>query len=202
MANMNTITALVVNDYTRRPEIPTVTAAAVRTAVLRAHHVDFFPRDIVEYSLSYTPSSTATSYVIANLTNVVARLRTLKTLSCVDPATFAVTEQLEFRELDDLYDSDGVMRPSVYTMVGDTLRIFPQRATGSLKLYYYQNPAIIGDIVNSWITDMYPDEIAAWAAAIVFNRTGFAEQAKMINDTNIVPFKETLIASHLLGSVK
>lgn len=202
MADMNTISNLVVNDYTRRPEIPSVTSAAVRTAVLRAHHVDFFPRDLTHYQVSYTPSSTANSYDIANLSSVVARLRTLKTLYGTDPVTSRQVEQLEFRELDDLYDSDNMLRPSTYTMIGDTLRIFPQQATGQLSLYYYQNPAIVGDIISSWITDTYPDEIAAWAAAIVFNRTGFAEQASAINETHIKPFKETLIASHLLGNVK
>ena len=33
-------------EQTRRPEISSVTKAAIRTATLRAHHTDFFPRDL------------------------------------------------------------------------------------------------------------------------------------------------------------
>jgi hypothetical protein len=201
MADLNAIEQLVVSDYTRRPEISSVTRAAVRTAVLRAHHVDFFPRDLSQYTLTYTPTSGAISQDFASLSASVPRLRTLKTLTCIDPVTNAPVENLEFREIDDVYDSDGLLRPSIYSLIGDTLRIYPQRFTGAVTLYYYQNPAIVGDVVSSWIADTYTDEIAAWAAAIVFNRTGFAEQAKMINDANIVPFKESLISSHLLGNV-
>lgn len=202
MADLNTIESLVVSDYTRRPEIPAVTRAAIRTAVLRAHHVDFFPRDLTQYGLTYIPLSTAISYDIASLSTIVARLRTIKNIVGTDQATGRPAENFEFRETDDIYDSDGQRRPSIYTLLGDTLRIYPQAATGSLQLYYYQNPAFVGDIVSSWIADTYIDEIAAWAAAIVFARTGFSEQAERINATNIQPFKESLLSSHLLGNVK
>lgn len=202
MAILNTIEELVVSDYTRRPEIPAVTRAAIRTAVLRAHHVDFFPRDLSQYGITYTPLSTAVSYDIASLSSIIPRLRTIKTLVGTDSATAAPVENFEFRETDDIYDADGLRRSSIYTLIGDTLRVYPQAATGSLQIYYYQNPAFVGDIISSWIADTYVDEIAAWAAAIVFARTGFTEQAERINATNIAPFKESLIASHLLANVK
>jgi len=202
MASLAAIETLVVSDYTRRPEVPTVTRAAIRTAVLRAHHVDFFPRDLATQLLTYTPLSSALYYDVTNLSSTVARLRTVKTLDCVDAVTGTPVETLEYREVDDLYDSSGVRRPSMYTLIGDTLRIYPQRATGAATIFFYQNPAIVSDVITSWIADLYPDELAAWAAAIVFARTGFTEQAKLISDTNIQPFKETLLASHLLASVK
>ena len=54
---------------------------------------------------------------------------------------------------------------------------------------------------SSWIADNYPDELAMWAAAIVFARTGFAEMAADFQRTHVQPFKELLIASHLLANV-
>jgi hypothetical protein len=94
-----------------------------------------------------------------------------------------------------------VRRPSIYNLIGDTLRIYPQLQTGRLQVNYYANPNTTSGGFSSWIADTYPDELAMWAAAIVFARTGFAEMANDFQRTHIAPFKELLIASHLLGSV-
>lgn len=202
MANLAQLESLVVDDYTRRPEIPTVTRAAIRTAVLRAHHIDFFPRDLVQHAVTYTPLSSSVSYDIANLSTLIPRLRTIKTLVGTDSVTAVPVENFEFREVDDIYTADSCRRPSIYSLIGDTLRVYPQAVTGSLQLYYYQNPAFTAETILSWIADTYLDEIAAWSAAIVFARTGFTEQAERINATNIMPFKESLLSSHLLATVK
>jgi NADH dehydrogenase/NADH:ubiquinone oxidoreductase subunit G len=53
----------------------------------------------------------------------------------------------------------------------------------------------------SWIADSYPDEVAMWAAAIVFARSGFAEMAADFQRSHIEPFKGMLIDSHMLGNV-
>lgn len=185
---------------TRRPEVPAVTQAAIRTATLRAHQTDFFPRDLTPANLSYTPLSTAVFYDLPDLPSLLPKLRSLQTLKCVDSLLRPV-EILEYRELQDLYNSDNYMRPSVYTLIGDTLRIYPQLPTGYLSVTYYKNPVTSEVGYSSWIANEYPDELAMWAAAIVFARTGFAEMASGFQQTHVQPFKELLISSHLLGSV-
>ena len=192
--------ALVVGQ-TRRPEVPAVTQAAIRTATLRAHHTDFFNRDLVAGSLTYTPSSSASFYDFTDISSTLNRLRAFQVLECIDATTLVPTEALEYRELQDLYDSDNLRRTSIYTMIGDTLRVYPVAATGKLNAYYYKNPVTTEVGYSSWIADTYPDELAMWAAAIVFARTGFAEMAADFQRTHIAPFKEQLLASHLLGSV-
>lgn len=186
---------------TKRPDISDITAAAIRTATLRAHHVDFFPRDLSEGVLSYTPSSTAIYYPFSNVSTLLPRARSIKFVQCVDTATGVPVEDLEYREIDDLYDSDGNRRLSTYTLIGDSLRIFPQRATGSATAFYYRNPNVNGLEYSSWIADAYPDELSQWAAAIVFARTGFTEMANDFQRTYVQPFREMLIDSHLLGNV-
>jgi hypothetical protein len=195
-AELETLTV----EQTRRPEIPAVTQAAIRTAVLRAHHIDFFPRDLISTIISYTPAA-SDFYDIPNLSSSILRLRTIKTVQGLETATTRPVEQLEFREADDLYDSEGDRRRHVYTMIGDTLRIYPDAQTGRINVYSYTNPAITTTGVTSWIADLYPDDIAAWAAAIVFARTGFADMAKQVQDEQITPFKKMLLASHLLATV-
>jgi len=201
MASLATITALVV-EQTRRPEVGNVTLAAIKSAVLRAHHTDFFPKDLATVTLPYTIPTNSPVYMdFSSISNTAVSNRSLKAVYGVDPITLRHQEKLEYRELDDLYDRDNVMRPSVYSLIGDTLRIYPQVWTGALEIIYYKNPAFTDVDVTSWIVDMYPNEIANWAAGIVFARTGFAEMARDFQDTHVKPFKEMLIASHLLGNV-
>lgn len=189
-----------VEEQTRRPEIPSITKAAIRTAVLRAHHSDFFPRDVAIGTLTYAPDI-STFRDFSNISSSFTRLRTLKTVQGLDSVTMAPVESFEWRELDDIYDSDGTRRPSSYNVIGDTLRVYPQTQTGLLQVTYYQNPNTSEASLTSWIADTYPDELAAWAAAIVFARTGFAEMAQDFQRNHIIPFKEMLINSHLLGTV-
>ena len=47
MQTVAALAALVASTYTRRPELSAMTEAAVRTAVVRAHSVNFFPQDQV-----------------------------------------------------------------------------------------------------------------------------------------------------------
>jgi hypothetical protein len=86
-------------------------------------------------------------------------------------------------------------------MIGDTLRVYPASATGRMSAYYYKNPVTTEAGYSSWIANEYPDELAMWAAAIVFARTGFAEMAQDFQRTHVLPFKELLVSSHLLATV-
>jgi hypothetical protein len=186
---------------TRRPEVTAVTQAAIRTATLRAHHTDFFTRDLATGTLTYTPSSSARFYDFTDISTTLVRMRAFQLMQSVDAATLIPSENFEYRELQDLYDSDNVLRTSMYTMIGDTLRVYPASATGRLDAYYYRNPVTTEVGYSSWIANEYPDELAMWAAAIVFARTGFAEMAADFQRTHVVPFKELLVSSHLLASV-
>ena len=188
-------------EQTRRPEISSVTKAAIRTATLRAHHTDFFPRDLASGPLTYTLSSIAQFYDFPNISQTLLRMRSLKLIHGIDAVTSAPVEQLEFREADDLFDQDGNRRPHIYTLVGDTLRIYFSAPTGAATAFFYQNPQTSEAQYSSWIADTYPDELAAWAAGIVFARTGFTEMAQQFQELHVRPFKELLISSHLLGNV-
>lgn len=190
-----------VESQTRRPEIPAVTQAAIRAATLRAHHTDFFPRDLANTFVTYTPSSSASYYDLPTISATVTRLRTFQWVQSTELITHVPQENLDYREISDLYTSDNVLRSSMYTILGDTLRIYPQIATGELSICYYQNPSISSTAYSSWIADTYPDELAMWAAGIVYARTGFAEMANDAYKNHIQPFKELLLASHLLQAV-
>lgn len=199
MTTFAELEALVVAQ-TRRPEIPAVTQAAIRSAVLRAHHTDFFPRDLASANLTYTPDNVY-FYDFPTYRSTLTRLRTIQLLQTADPTTGIPVEQLEYRELDDLYDADGALRPHVYTTLGDTLRVYPMIPSGLLAAYYYRNPVTQSTGFSSWIADEHPDEVAMWAAGIVWARTGFMEQADNTSKQHVMPFKELLLSSYLFGNV-
>lgn len=203
MATLESVIAKTI-EQTRRPELAAMTESAVKTATLRAHHTDFFPRDKAEHLLAYTPINSP-FYNIANISTVLTRMRSLKTIVGVDQASLAPCEEFEYRELDDLYDIDGNLRYSTYTLVGDTLRMIPSLPTGAAYIYYFQNPALGAAAsaapYNSWIADMYEDQLALWAAVIIWTRTGFRQMAQDVLESDIKPFQNMLISSHLLGGV-
>lgn len=187
-------------EQTRKPELVGITNAAIVTAVKRAHHFDFFPDDIQSVSLTYAPTASAIQQ-LSNAKSLMPNFRAQKALFCQDPVTFQQLEQLGWRELDDFYDLDGRLKPSIYTYVGSTLRFVPLRPTGSLASYYYANPVTTEVGFASWIADAYPEQVAMLAATGVWSRTGFREMANDADEKNNKPFRQLLINSHILGEV-
>ena len=200
MTTFAELEALVIAQ-TRRPEIPGITKAAVKSAVLRAHHTDFFPRDLRSQQIPYVALPSALYYEVPNISTVALRVRSIKFFQSLDSMSFVPVEKLDYHESDDVYDLDGNLRESIYTLIGDTVRLYPICVPQLFEMWYYQNPDTSEVSMTSWIADLYPDEIAMWAAGIVWARTGFAEMARDVQETHVKPLKEMLSASHLLGTV-
>lgn len=190
-ADMLTKTAAI----TGRPELVALTKIAVRTATIRAHCTTFFPRDKFAQTVNYTVDNTSQWNGNINVFTAFASLRQLKVVQCVD-SNGAVTEQLTYREVDDLYDTSGYLRDSTWKLEGQNLLIHSRAPTGSIKVHGYTLPSVAEDSYSSWIADSYPEELALWAAAIVQFRSGNQEIAGASLKTNVEPFKELLIISH------
>lgn len=185
---------------TGRPELTALTNSAIRTATVRAHHTDFFWQDGFRAFMDYTPDTQLPYVDLNNFRTDLPLFRAMKLVYCVNINNNAPVEKLEYRTIGDEYDSEGKLRNSVYVMHGG-LRIFPWVQTGRVQLVGYNNPNVGLDTYTSWIADLYPEEIAAWAAGIVFQRSGAQEQAQIIQRDSVIPFKEMLVESHQLGEV-
>lgn len=184
-------------EQTKRPELQAITETAVRTAVLRAHHVDFFSRDLKTGILTYTVSNSAQFYDFPNISTTMPQLRTISHIYETSELGTPVNK-LDFCAPDDMLDECSQLKTGVYHQLGDTLRTYTLATTGRMEVYYYANPLITGNtVLQSWIADAYKDEVARWAAAIVFTRSGFIEMANKYNDDYIKPFKDQLIQSHM-----
>lgn len=187
---------------TRRPELVVQTKAAISLAVMRAHHANFFPRDEVRSPVTYTPSQTTPYNSLENIyTDFWPRLRSIHYIQNVSLDSFIVMETLEAWDQKQIKDEYNVTKRGVYTVIGTELRMYSNYPTGRADVYYFQNPLTSESSFESWIADMHPEEVAQWAAATLFSRTGYLEQAAAIIEQHIMPFKELLNASYMLSEV-
>lgn len=190
-----------VNELTKRPELISVTNLAIRTATLRAHATDFFPRDRGSFVFTYTPSTSAAFVDIPGIYTSIPLLRTPEFMQSEDALTYAATENLEYiKSIEEFWDEDNLRRYSVFTQIGDALRCSFASGTGRARLWYYVNPDVSSSSYSSWIADLYKDELAYWAAGIVWARSGFQEQAQQ-TQAHVTSFKDLLITSHLASVV-
>jgi hypothetical protein len=187
---------------TRRPELVALTDSAIKMATLRAHHVDFFPRDVGTYPLTYTvPTGNQLFVDIASVNTLIPDLRTLDFMQGYDPITLLANENLEYVvDFKNFWDEYNDLRSSVFTTVGDTLRVRFCEATGKATIYYYKNPDVTVADYSSWIADKHKEEVARWAAAIVWQRSGFQEIAAQMQAA-ILDFKSLLVESYLSSKV-
>lgn len=192
-----------VNSFTKRPELVTLTNNAIRMATLRAHQVDMFPRDVGNALLTYTPYSGNEIYVdIPNIWDSTPLLRTPNFLQSLD-ASSGVPKEILGHVVDykDFWDEWNCLKNSVFTLLGETLRLRSLANTGKAQFYYYKNPNVTDVGYSSWIANLHAEELAMWAAAIVWMRSGFQEIAQQAQLNSITPFKEMLVASYLSSKV-
>ena len=158
--------ATVVN--TKRPELVALTESCVRLATMKAHQTDFFMRDQVHQSLLYTPDNSKVFVDILNLSTNLPRKRSISFVQSADLGNGMPTENFEWREYSDFWDRDKCLRTSVYTEIGDTLRLRPCVQTGRFDVIYYRNPVTSPALdYASWIADAHQEELAMWAAGLV-----------------------------------
>lgn len=185
----------------RRPELQAQVNAAIALATMRAHHVEFFPRDGVSVALTYTPPQVLPYHSITNIYTTIPTLRSLNFIQNLSVDNFGVLETLQSWDQKKILDEYNLTRRGVYTQVGTEIRMYSCYHTGSARVFYYQNPSVTSIAYSSWIADIHMEEIAQWAAAVLYSRTGFLEQAGAIAKDHIVPFKELLKESYLLSEV-
>lgn len=186
---------------TKRPELVAQTNAAVALAVMRAHHVDFFPRDKAHSVITYTPAATLQYSAIADIYTLYPRLRSIDFIQMLDVSSLRVMETLEVWNQKAILDEYHQTKFGVFSHIGTEVRLYSYYKTGKADIFYVQNPITSSLGFSSWIADLHIEELAQWAAAILFSRTGFLEQASTISQLHVMPFKALLRQSYLLSEV-
>lgn len=188
-------------EITKRPALVDLTNTAIKLATVRAHSVNFFPRDLTNAVTTYTVVTTSNFTDIENVYDLVPNLRTFKFIQSEDPATHQAVENLEYvQDLQNIWDEDGVRKLSVFTVLGSTLRCSFAAATGRARIWYYRLPDVSSSGYSSWIANAHKEELAMWAAGIVWQRSGYQEQANNVQ-TQVLTFKEQLVTSYLMAAI-
>lgn len=175
---MATFASLISEIYTltKRPDLIAETKLALKQATLRAHHSDFYPRDMHEVGFSWnTPAFTQS----LEYQTVFPDFRALKYIrKYADGAPGAVFTVLTPLEILDRY---GIERENVCYLAGRMIEIKSSTEDTDMIIGYYKHPDLTEANYTSWIADQYEHVVVTEAAAIIFKMIGFDEQAALFN---------------------
>ena len=177
---MSTFTELVtdVMKLTKRPDLVEETKLAVRQATLKAHHSDYYYKDILEISFRF---NTPASLQSLDYRALVPRYRSLKYLrrfdaSYPDAIPFRFLKILDPNEALDQY---SYVQSEVAYVAGSYIQLRGSSDLDGMIMGCYIHPDTTEVSYNSWIALDHPYAIVYEAALTVFKTIGYDEQAAM-----------------------
>lgn len=172
---MTTLLELATEVYTitGRPDLVAETTLAIRQSTLRAHHSDYYYRDLVESAIQFS----AVDFVQAfEFKTTFPNWRALKYFRHYDPVTLTPGKFLELIDPWEAVNQYGTTRTNVCYPAGAVFNIRAIAPFDTLLVGYYKNPDITPLGYTSWIADEFPFLIGAMAAAQVFKAIGKDEE--------------------------
>lgn len=167
-----------VYNITNRPDLVTETTAMVKMATLKAHHTDFYPRDLVESGLAW---STPAYYQSLEYRTLFPRFRALKYLRKYDTVGSAAGVEFTVVTPEQIFDSYSIERTDVCYLAGEALEIKSSTKDTNMLIGFYQTPDVANTTYSSWVADMYMYAIVFEAARAIFKQTGWDEQSSAMN---------------------
>lgn len=162
-----------VYTLTNRPDLTAETASAVKAATLKAHHSDYYSKDIYETTLDLGDAS----YIFSiDLHSIISNFRTMKYMRKVD-STGEVTKFLDMITPEEVLDRYANTRTDVAYMAGRVLEVRSSTEFNKLLIGCYVHPLITKAEWNSWVAIYHPYAIIYEAARVVFKAIGYDEQS-------------------------
>lgn len=161
----------------KRGDIDDKIAIALRMTTLRAHRSDFFWRDLVEATATFSSANVVTIDVATSLT----RFRQLSYIQYYDVANSSVGTMLEEVDPSNIFDDYNYQKTDAWYLAGNNLNINFRWPTAAARIGYWQNPDVAVATYNSWIKDQLPDILIQGSLAYLFNTMGKQEEARALN---------------------
>lgn len=158
---------------TNRPDLSALTEQAVKAATLKAHHSDFYPKDLAETGISF---SSPAFYQELEVKSIIPRFRALKYLRKFDPVSNRAGKMFEVLTPGELFDAYGCERTDVIYFAGSSYEIKSSTEFQYCLLGHYLHPIITSEGYSSWVADEHPFAIIYEAARAVFKAIGYDEQ--------------------------
>lgn len=186
-----------VKILTNRPDLDAEIKLAVKAATLKAHHTDFYPKDLYDVAIQWTPIAYQQALDYRTL---IPRWRAFKYLRKYDPtSTDADGDFFNIITPEQVLDGYGINRDNVCYVAGEQLEIRSSTQDDYMLLGCYRHPDITELTYSSWVALDHPYAIEYEAASKIFKMTGFDEQATMMSREVVEQF--TLLRnSNILGN--
>ncbi len=162
-----------VYTITNRPDLVAATKAAVRSATLKIHQVDYFYKDLYETGVAFSPAAYKQEIEYRAL---IPRFRSLKYLRKSDATGIG----LNFFEVltipEQIVDSYQTNKTDVCYVAGSQIQIYSSTELAYVILGCYIAPDITEADFSSWVAVDHPFAIVYEAAAKVFKMIGKTEE--------------------------
>lgn len=176
-------------SITKRPDLTDRIKANLRAATLKAHHSDFYYKDLVEVPVQFSAQFYLQNFVP---TEVVTRFRKVKYIRRWlggmegKPGKF-----LEPIQIENSIDGYGYTKVEVYYMAGQMLQMRGATQFDKVLFGCYQHPVIAPETAyESWIAEEMPYVIIYEAARVTFKSYSFTEAANEYSQLVAEQFSE------------
>jgi hypothetical protein len=162
---------------TRRPDLVDRTESAVRAATLKAHHSDFYYKDIYEQSITFVTPAYVQNFLPTDIFPTFRKakyLRIWETDGSINgyPGKFLVPIQIE-----NSLDAYKSIKTDVFYQAGQLLQVRLATASQYLLFGAYLHPTITPEgAFCSWIASEMPWAIIYEAARVIFKSIGMDQQ--------------------------
>lgn len=191
--NFNELVTEVIS-ITRRPDLEPQIQAAVKAATIKAHHSDFYYRDLHEMSVEF-----AVEYQIQNFlpTDIFTNFRKAKYIRLwfgdVDGYAGKFLTPIHIENSIDDYSLDRV---DVFYMAGQLLQIRTAAPIKRVLFGAYLHPVVTPESsYNSWIANEYPYAIVYEACRAIFKRIGKDSESAEFNRLTAEEYRLLLISN-------
>lgn len=166
-----------VYTLTGRPDRVGETLLAVQNATLKAHHLDYFPRDLFEASF-VCATSDFTQQIDATLL-LGSRYRALHWMRKLDNTSGLNTgDYFGISTGDNALDAYGLDKLNFVYLAGNSWNIRTDVAWQYFSFGAFMSPDVTEDNYSSWVSDKVPAAITYEAARQVFSAIGNTEIAQ------------------------
>lgn len=170
-----TLNELQQNVYalTNRPDLVAETLTAIKAATLRAHHSDFYFRDLYEVPLIFDTSDFQQSLDYSTL---IPRYRAIKYLRKYDATTDTPGDFFTKVLPEQVIDGWNIHREDIFYVAGALIQIRSSTEFQHALAAFYLHPDITEASYDSWIAREHPFAIIYDATATIFKTIGYDEQ--------------------------
>ena len=165
-----------VYDITNRPDLSAETSSAIRLATLKAHHLDFFSRDIAEKTIKFTEKQFKQSI---DLYSLACNYRAAKYFRLTDgDGDDVIGSFIDMITPNEILDSYGRNRVNVSYVAGRMLEIRADIDFDTAIFGFYVNPIVTpSGKYASWVANIHPGAIINEAARVVFKMIGKSDES-------------------------